>query len=200
MVEALAIVLAVILFIVLLSVLGVGLAVWLSARTLNRRNRVSPTAPSPAPLTWLGAPSAAARLHRRLRSAVAVARASSAVTATTAPHLSELAEDLERQAVLLDSHLALVARLAPQERRTRMAALGQEVRKVEQVASQVSMMAAQTRAPLLGAGQHSALDDLSEKLDVLEAARGEVADVESAAGLRRTSPYATGTSLPHPGT
>lgn len=198
--EALGVVLGALLLVMLIVVLGVALAVGLSARSLKRRNRVSPTAPSPAPVTWLGAPSAAARLHRRLRAAVAVARASSAVTATTAPHLSEMAEELERQAVMLDSHLALVARLPARQRQVRMAALTEEVRKAENVASQVSLMAAQTRAPIFRAGERSALDELSEKLDVLESSRREVADVEAAAGLRRASPYAGGTSLPHPGT
>src|SRR6478736_5895230 len=37
---------------------------------LQRRNRVSPAVKSPAPLAWLWAPSAPARLHRRLQGAV----------------------------------------------------------------------------------------------------------------------------------
>jgi len=190
--EALGVVLVALLLAGLVSVLVVVLALWLGARTLNRRNRVSPSAPSPAPASWLGAPGAPARLHRRLRSAVAVARAASA-TAPSAPRLAELSADLEQQAIVLDSHLVIVARLPPKERRARIARLAQEVLKVEQVASQVSMLSAQAQAPMLAAGQPTALDDLAHQLELLEQARREVSDVESAAGVHRTSPYGAGT-------
>ncbi len=48
--------------------LGLGLVRWRMARA----NRVSPAVRSPAPLSWLWSPSRAARMHRRLRVAVAL--------------------------------------------------------------------------------------------------------------------------------
>lgn len=181
---------------VLLTVL---LAVLLGRRAMRKRNRVSPTTPSAAPVSWMGAPSATARLHRRLRAAVAVARSASAA-APTAPRLTELTAELEQEAVALDAHLVMVARLPARERRARLAGLTPQVLRVEQCASQVSLLAVQSQAPMLAAGRGSALDDLAHQLDLLEEARGEVARIEADAGLHRASPYATGAADPSAGT
>jgi hypothetical protein len=177
------------LVVMLVSVLVAVLAAWLGARALQKRNRVSPDVATPAPTTWLGAPGTGARLHRRLRTAVAVARSASAM-APSAPHLGELTTELETEAVALDTHLVIAARIPGKQGRTQMAALAQQVRRVEQVASQVSLLAAQSQAPLVGQDQGSALDDLARQLDRLEQARHEVAEVETAAGVQRVSPYA----------
>lgn len=183
----LLVILLVMMLVSALVMLG-GLA--LAARAVRRRNRVSPTVETPAPTSWVGAPSAGARLHRRLRTAVAVARAATAA-APAAAHLADLTAELEREAVALDTHVVIAARLKGREGRLRMAALAQQVRKVEQVASQVSLLAAQAQAPMIARGQDSALDDLARQLDLLEQARSEVAEVETAAGVHRVSPYAT---------
>lgn len=176
----------------LIAAVAMALVAVLGARALRKRNRVSPSAASPAPAAWLGAPSAPARLHRRLRSAVAVARSASAAAAPVAPRLAELTADLEREAVAIDDHLVMVSRLASRERRKVLAQLATKVRQVEQLASQVSLMAVQAQAPMISAGQPSALDDLSHQLELLEQARHEVAQVESTTGVQRASPYATG--------
>ncbi|HEU5150604.1 MAG TPA: hypothetical protein VFU19_08915 [Iamia sp.] len=186
MAELLVALLAVMVFSLLLAVL----AAWLGARALQKRNRVSPDVATPAPTTWLGAPGTGARLHRRLRTAVAVARSASAI-APTAPHLADLTAELEREAVALDTHLVIASRIKGKQGRAQLAALAQQVRQVEQVASQVSLLAAQAQAPLMAQGQPSALDDLARQLDLLEQARHEVAEVETAAGVQRVSPYAT---------
>lgn len=177
------------LVVMLVSALMAMLAIWLGARALSKRNRVSPDVATPAPTSWLGAPGAGARLHRRLRTAVAVAR-SAAATAPSAPHLVDLTAELEREAVALDTHLVISSRIKGKQGRAQMATLAQQVLKVEQVASQVSLLAAQAQAPLIGRGQASALDDLARQLDLLEQARHEVAEVETAAGVHRVSPYA----------
>lgn len=177
------------LVVMLITALVLVLAAYLGARALRNRNRVSPSVPTPAPTAWLGAPGVGARLHRRLRTAVQVARSASAA-APTAPHLADLASELEREAVGIDTHLVIASRVKGRDGRTRMAALAQQVRQVEQLASQVSLLAAQSHAPLIGATQSSALDDLARQLDHLEQARTEVAAVETAAGVHRVSPYA----------
>lgn len=177
------------LVVMLVSVLVAVLAAWLGARALQRRNRVSPDVATPAPTSWLGAPGAGARLHRRLRTAVAVARSASAA-APSAPHLGELTAELEGEAVALDTHLVIASRIPGKQGRAQLAALARQVRQIEQVASQVSLLAAQSQAPLVGRDQGSALDDLARQLDRLEQARHEVAEVETAAGVQRVSPYA----------
>jgi len=174
---------------VLVGVLLAVLAAWLGTRALQKRNRVSPDVATPAPTAWLSAPGPGPRLHRRLRRAVAVARAACAA-APAAGHLADLAAELEREAVALDTHLVIAARIRGRQGRSQMAPLAQKVLQVEQVASQLSLLAAQAQAPLIGRGQSSALDDLSRQLDLLEQARHEVAAVETAAGVRRVSPYA----------
>ncbi|HMJ75370.1 MAG TPA: hypothetical protein VK507_05330 [Iamia sp.] len=185
MAELIIALLVVMLFSVLLAVLGLVLG----ARALNKRNRVSPDVATTAPSSWLGAPGAGARLHRRLRTAVTVARAACA-TAPSAPHLVDLTTELEREAVALDNHLVIASRINGKQGRIQMAALAQQVRKVEQVASQVSLLAAQSQAPMIARGESTALDDLARQLDRLEQARHEVTEVETAAGVHRVSPYA----------
>ncbi|HEX7131746.1 MAG TPA: hypothetical protein VF228_04190 [Iamia sp.] len=177
------------LVVMLFSALLAMLALVLGARALRKRNRVSPEVATTAPTAWLGAPGAGARLHRRLRTAVAVARAACA-TAPTAPHLADLTAEMEREAVALDTHLVIASRVKGKQGRPQMAALAQQVRQVERLASQVSLLAAQSQAPLIGRGEASALDDLSRQLEMLEQARHEVAEVETAAGVERVSPYA----------
>lgn len=180
------------LVVMLITMLVLVLGAFLGIRALRKRNRVSPSAETPAPTTWLGAPGAGARLHRRLRTAVAVARAASA-TAPTAPHLADLTAELEREAVGIDTHLVIASRVKGREGRTRMSVLARQVRQVEQLASQVSLLAAQSQAPLVGATHGTALDDLARQLSHLEQARTEVAEVETAAGVHRVSPYANPT-------
>jgi hypothetical protein len=177
------------LVVMLITMLVLVLAAVLGARALRRRNRVSPSVETPAPTTWLGAPGAGPRLHRRLGTAVTVARSAS-TAAPAAPHLADLTAELEREAVEIDTHLVIASRVKGRDGRMRMRALAQQVRQVEQLASQVSLLAAQSQAPLVGATQGSALDDLARQLSHLEQARNEVIEVETAAGVHRVSPYA----------
>lgn len=187
--EALATVLGILLILGLVTMAVILIAALLGARALSKRNRVSPDTPTAAPTSWLGAPGAGARLHRRLRNAVAVARAA-ATTPTANPQLADIARDLEAEAVALDGHIVVTARMPAKTRRAHQAALTQRVQAVERLASQLSVESAQSQAPRVAAGQHSALDALAEQLDTLEAARQEVTRLETEAGVDRASPYA----------
>jgi hypothetical protein len=183
---------------VVVPILMAILAWIVGTRLLHRRNRVSPKVRSDAPVSWMGAPSAGARLHRRLRTAVQVARRS-ADAAPAATHLGDLVSDLEREAVILDTHVVIASGMRGPEGRARMRALAGQVRRVEQLASQISLLAAQAQAPLVAGGHGSALDELARQLDMLEEARHEVAEVERGAGVRRVSPFADPTrSVPAP--
>ncbi len=181
----------------LLVLMGLGaatvvvllIAALLGARALSRRNRVSPEVATAAPTSWLAKPTANPRLHRRLRSAVAVAR-SAAATPTANPQLAEIARELEAEAVALDGHVVVTARMPAKTRRAHVAALSTRVREVERLAGQLSVEAAQSQAPRVAAGQRSALDQLADQLDTLEAARREVTQLEAEAGIDRVSPYA----------
>jgi hypothetical protein len=171
------------------TVLVAVLVVVLAQRAIRKRNRVSPAVPSAAPTSWLGAPSAAARLHRRLKAAVAVAQAAAAA-APTSDHIVEAAVELERMAVDLDARLVTVARIAAPQRKPHLAPLVAEVVKVETMASTLSVQAVQAQAPMVAGGHSSPMDDLYERIEAMEAARREVADIERDAGVDRVSPYA----------
>ena len=178
-------VLAVLLGFAVLSGLAVLVAVLLALRSLHRRNRVSPDQRSAAPLVWLSTPSRPARLHRRLRSAVAVARMIAA-RATAGGHLSrtaELAYELEAEAVSIDHHLPIVARLAPRERTLALRRLAEQVNEVERMVSRLSLLEAEGHAPARMSHHGTAMQELARQLDALEAARAELRTIEADAGL-----------------
>ncbi len=185
MLEALILLLVAMLVAALMAMAAVVVAM----RMAHRRNRVSPDVATDAPLRWMGTPGLGARLHRRLRTAVQVAHRS-AEAAPAAAHLGDLTADLEREAVTLDTHLVMASYMRGPEGRARMRALAEQVRRVEQLASQISLLSAQAQAPLVAGGHSSALDDLARQLDHLEQARHEVQEVERSAGVHRVSPYA----------
>src|SRR5687768_5515315 len=99
----LAILLA-ILFLVLIVAPVVTFA--LLMRALARTNRVSPTIPTLAPLTWAVLPERPARLHRRLRRAIAMARVAAASHVSSGGRgggtIPELVSELERRACVVD--------------------------------------------------------------------------------------------------
>src|SRR5881394_3269238 len=76
-------------------------------RRLARNNRVSPTVPTLAPLTWTFLPERPARLHRRLRRAMSMARIAAAGHVARSGRalgtIPELVTDLEQRACAVDS-------------------------------------------------------------------------------------------------
>ena len=147
------------------------LAVYVAVRRLKRRNRVSPAVPCDAPVRWLCAPSRAAMLHRRLRRSVYAARQVRGPAA-------ELAADLEAHAVAVDRHLVLAAR-APMAARQRL--LRQVAAQVDDIESLTERVLSAAAAPLQPGPERLAL--LAERLETLEAAQAEIAELEEAAGL-----------------
>lgn len=172
-----------------IAALAAVIAVLLGLRSLKKRNRVSPDLPSEAPLTWMASPASAARLHRRLRSAAAVARMIQVRHAgdPTPPGQVELAARIEQEAVSVDRHLAVVGRLAPTERKRLLRQLGAEVSGIEQVVSRLSVQDARSGATARLPHETSAIADLSDRLDLLEAARQEIDAAEAGSGLHSPS-------------
>ncbi len=153
----------------LLIVLGVFaalavLAVAGAQMALNRRNRVVAGTRSPAPASWLASPRPEALLHRRLRSA---GRRLELVPASES--LADVVIRLRRELIDLDTHLVTVARRPSSNRRNdrrevagRVAAIEDLVRRVEE----------RSRT------QSGSLDELGERLDLLEAADEELRGLE----------------------
>jgi len=172
--------------------------VWFMRWKLRRRNRVVPSEPSPAPVTWLAMPSQPARMHRRLQVAVRVVRLHAGLpdrpgrrARTLAPGassatLAELVAQLEAEAAVLDRELTMVARAPRNARRALLVDLDRRVLHVEQLAGRVAQMAVDDAGQALPAGDPAvaALDQLAQQLDALDHARAEVAAAERQAGLQ----------------
>jgi hypothetical protein len=146
---------------------------------LGRLNRVSPSHRSPAPLIWLLGASTPARLHRRLRTLVAVARAAT----LTSPAVDKLAAAIEHQAIILDDHLLVTSRLRS-GRNTALRRLRRQVDELEGLAGRLAHAAIETkRRPALPGAHPNPLHEIEEQLDALDEARADLARVERAAGL-----------------
>ena len=166
-----------------------GLGLVLVRWRLGRSNRVSPAVKSPAPLHWLYSWSRTARLHRRLRAAVALIHLSPSPRARQAPSLSvdALRRDLEYQAVELDQHLVVAARHPRAYRRGLLRSLDQQVVTIEALAVRLSSMMRPVDAPSTGwdapATPPEVLQRIGQQLDLLDAAQTELVEIERASGL-----------------
>ena len=167
-----------------LAVWGVTLAVvvW----RLRRRNRVNPDTPTLAPLVWVCSPGHAARLHRRLRAAVLTARfRASTASRRYLPHgqVDDLVDELCRHATAIDDQLVLVRRAPASVRRRVLRDIDGEVRTVESLAGRIAATVNGCDRPgLVGGGP--GLSRLEEQLDLLDEARVEIAELETAVGLQ----------------
>jgi hypothetical protein len=142
---------------------------------VRRRLRIRPTTRSRVPTSWLVSSSGAARLHRRLRQAAALARSATARD----PALAPIAADIEDQAVALEAHVLAAAHAGKAGHQARRV-LGEQVAGLEAIASRLAKSA---RTELLP-GHPDPLVELSQRLDALEAARAELDGIEARAGLR----------------
>jgi hypothetical protein len=186
-----------ILLVVLMLLVVAGLVpvatVFLVRAQLQRRIRVSPRVPTDAPIQWIWSPVFAARLHRRLQRAAALARAVVALHQRNGDQtrLVEMARTLEREALNLDERLVLVGRLHVSQRRRAFPPLLAEVARLEKVALRLSLQQIDHRVDARLADQSSAVHQLAVELDALDAANDELRRVEAEAGLDRPAPLHT---------
>lgn len=97
-------------------------------RALTAANQLIPGRPTRAPRSWAVSHDPEARLHRRLRDALAALHAVNAIdTGTTVV----LRADLEQTALDLDDHLVAVAQLAPRPREELLATITATVESIE---------------------------------------------------------------------
>jgi hypothetical protein len=199
--ETLLVILLVLTLLVGLPLAAVAGAIFWARWQLRRKNRVVPTAPSPAPVVWLAMPHQPARLHRRLQVAVRVVRVHAGLPdrpGRRARNLSvggatgtvgDLIAQLEAEARQLDLEITRVSRAPKQVRKQVLFDLDRRVLHVEQLAGRVAQMAVDDALQALPPGDPNvaALDRLAEQLDHLEQARREVAAVERRAGLVGTA-------------
>lgn len=190
----------------LLSTLGIAgviivslciLALFLRHR-INRRHRIHPKVPTPAPLTWLADPRSAPRLHRRLAK---VGRTAGAVAddhrvpqkklrkPVEQPEMVLLGERLRQQAVALDVQVARTAALPAAVRRQHLAHLASSVSEAEFACVRLVSVSAQAQTPAVlatdaGAGTagHD-ITDVAGQVERLAEAHRILQQIDERAGL-----------------
>jgi len=156
---------------------------------LARSNRVSPAVKSPAPIRWLWLPTRVARMHRRLRTAVAMIHLAPSRRVRESPSLSvdQLRRELEYQAVELDQHLVVAAHHPRSFRRGLLRSLETQIAEVEALAVRLSGMIRPDELPasgwMLPDAAPEVLNRIATQLDLLDAAQEQLADIERASGL-----------------
>jgi hypothetical protein len=149
---------------------------------LRRRNRLHPRWPTSAPLSWLVHPGPAARLHRRLRHAVATAhyrapgRGRRKIPSSS---VDQLVEELLQEAAAVDEQLSLAARAPRPIRRRIIAVCEPQVAQLEAIAARLAVLVSASARPG-GAPAATAILTLEDRLDALEVSRQEIADLEAA--------------------
>lgn len=169
----------------LLIALGIAVLSW----RLDKRNRVSPDTPSPAPSSWLVAPGRSAQMHRRLRNAVQMSRLAVPPPTDTDPALSipHLRLDLEHQAVAIDHHLVVASRMPRPQRRRTLDHLQRDVVNLEGIARRlIELDARPAHLPRSGwtpaERPDAALGRIEEQLHLLAEAKAEIDHVERTGG------------------
>jgi hypothetical protein len=127
-----------------------------------KANEVVPGSASKAPAEWAGAHSPEARLHRRLRDAVAALRANPAMEDAW---MLESRVALEQQALTVDDRLIAVAALPERVRGERMAAVAAAVDAVEEAVAQFVTAPEQ---PLQRSGVERAMAEVADRVASLE--------------------------------
>jgi hypothetical protein len=162
---------------VLFSSIGIVL-LW----RLRRRNRLHPSWPTAAPVTWLVHPGRPARLHRRLRAVVATAHYRPPGRGRhKVPHSSvdELILELLHEAAAVDDQLVLAGRAPRPVRRQILSVTAPQVAKLEAIAGRLAVLVSASARPG-GAPAANAILALEDRLDAIEVSRQEIADLEAA--------------------
>src|SRR4051794_11051882 len=175
---------AVILAMLFVIFVGIPLTVFaLVMRHLARINRVSPSVPTLAPLTWTFLPERPARLHRRLRRAVLMARIATAGQTARGGRavgaIPELVGDLERRACVIDSELVVASRSRGPLRWSMLNELEHQVYEVDGLASRIAGLASAWASSAAGANGPARLEAIGERLSALETAMHEVGAIGS---------------------
>jgi len=136
-------------------------------RSFARAGEVVPGVATRAPASWAGAHSPEAKLHRRLRDAVAAGRANAALDRVG---LTEARAAIEGQAVVVDDGLVVVAALPVSMRGKALVDVESAVQAVE---TAVGTLGA-TSARVALTGVDGVLAEVRERVALLAAARAEL--------------------------
>ena len=144
----------------------VGYIALRNAQDFSDANEIVPGVPTNAPKQWAGAHSPEARMHRRLRDAVAALRSNSSLDA---PDMAPVRADLEAQALAVDERLIAAAALSKGQREEPLRQIEEAVQSIESaVASVVGR-----RGPSMDSIEQG-LDDARTRLRHVEEAHAEL--------------------------
>jgi len=164
---------ALVIFLAIVVVVAAGAAV-IAARnkaSFARSNELIPGVPTNAPAAWAGSHDPEARLHRRLRDALAALRANQAFDDNGA--MLDLRVELEQQAQALDQQLISTAALPKNLRAEPLARLTAAVVSIEQAVTDLATSSvAETEARLT-----RALDDVRARTGLVAQARAALDDL-----------------------
>lgn len=142
---------------------------------LSVRNRVVPGRSSAAPLSWLVSPEGAARLHRRLQRAMAMAPAAVRGRSVDDLGLGDILSQLQERACELDEQLVIAGKAPRRDRHRMLRELHSEISELEVLVQRTVRMG---RAWNGGAPSERGLAAVRERLELLESALRELDGVE----------------------
>ncbi len=164
---------AVLLLVTVVAIVGFGVALTVrSKQEFAAQNEVVPGVPSPAPASWAGAHTPAAKLHRRLKAAVDAARANPRYVELG---LAERTRRIETEALALDERLVAAAALPTPHRDDALAQFEPAVEALE------AAVAALVRSVGVGDSKElleQVVSDADIRLQALAEARAEVERID----------------------
>jgi hypothetical protein len=168
------VIITLILILVVAAIVGAGFTLAVRARReFRQQNEVVPGVPSAAPASWAGAHSPEARLHRRLRDAVAAAHRAAKVSGVD---IDAATARIDVEAAALDDRLVAAAALPASHRAAAVERLDPLVASLEgTVASLVDRVFDSTGPREL---LEQSLDEADIALEALARARAEVEQLD----------------------
>lgn len=137
-----------------------------NAQDFSDANEVVPGVKTNAPKGWAGAHSPEARMHRRLRDAVAALQANASLDD---PAMAPVRSSIEEQAIGVDERLIAAAALSKQHREEPLRQIDKAVHAIESAVAGV----VELRGPSMGAIDQG-LEDVRARMLNVEAARAEL--------------------------
>ncbi len=154
----------------LVVVFVVGYIALRNAQDFSDANEIVPGVPTNAPKEWAGAHTSEARMHRRLRDAVAALRSNASLDA---PDMAPIRSDIEAQALAVDERLIAAAALSKPHREEPLRQIEDAVQAIEAAVASV----VELRGPSMGSIEQG-LDDVRTRLRHVEEAHAELDELQ----------------------
>jgi len=172
------------------AVVVAGVIALRNKSSFERDSRLAPGLSTSAPAAWAGSHDPEARLHRRLRDAIAALSANQAFDDDG--NLIDLRVELEHQAVALDEQLVATAALPLHVRREPLERITGGVVAIEQAVADLAGASASEAAARLS----RVLDDVRTRTGLVAQARAALDALDSGPGA--TAPPTPGVASPAP--